>query len=404
MGSLENIEMLKKISFPSLKIKQPIGEFYIGVISAKDLNDIAWVDVRRMANEDGEIDKYLGIQRKLSDSRISELKTYVKTHDATFPTSIILSVPTKCAIWDDSTSKLTLQEYINEDNPEENIEFSDIAKILDGQHRLRGLSSGLNYDLEYAEQNNIPFELSVAIFVGADIAQQATIFATVNLAQTKVNKSLVYDLAELSKIRSPQKSCHYIAVALDEQPASPLFQTIKRLGIATPGRSDAHETLTQATFVEALMPYVSRDPVSDREFLKNHPAKRLPNVTDKEKLSLIFRGLYIEEKEQEIAKIVWAYFAAIQQRWPNAWVGRERGNIIKRTNGFKAFMKFLKPAYLSLAGPQRIGVFVSKSEFLEIFNKITIDEADFSSDTFPPGTSGEAKLLKKLLEDSGLSR
>lgn len=396
--------MAKNISFPALKIKQPIGEFYIGVISAKELNDIAWVDVRRMANEDGEIDKYLGIQRKLSEVRINELKTYVKTHDATFPTSIIVSVPTKCAVWDDETNKLTLQEYINDENPEENIEFNDIAKILDGQHRLRGLSSGLNYSLEYEEPDSVLFELSVAIFVGADIAQQASIFATVNLAQTKVNKSLVYDLAELSKIRSPQKSCHYIAVALDEQPSSPLFKTIKRLGIATPGRSDAHETLTQATFVEALMPYVSKDPVSDREFLKNHPAKKLPKVTEKDKLSLIFRDLYIEEQEQEIAKIVWAYFAAIKERWPNAWNSRERGNIIKRTNGFKAFMKFLRPAYLSLTGPERIGAFVSKSEFFKIFTKIAITDSDFSSDTFPPGTSGEARLLKKLLEDSGLSR
>jgi len=396
--------MPKQISFPALKIEQPIGEFYIGVIPARDLNDIAWVDVRRMANEDGEIDKYLGIQRKLSDNRIKDLKTYVTTHDATFPTSVIISVSTKCAAWDEASNKMTLQEYIDEDNPEENIEFADIAKILDGQHRLRGLSKGLEYDLENPEQTKGPFDLSVAIFVGADIAQQASIFATVNLAQTKVNKSLVYDLAELSNIRSPQKSCHYIAVALDRQENSPFYETIKRLGVATPGRDSAHETLTQATFVEALMPYVSKDPVGDREFLKKHPARKLLKVTDKEKLSLIFRELYIDEKESEIAKIVWAYFAAIQERWPNAWESREKGNIIKRTNGFKAFMKFLKPAYLSLTGHEQVGKFISKSEFYGIFNQIQINEADFSSEMFPPGTSGESKLLKKLLEDSRLSR
>lgn len=396
--------MTKKISFPALRIEQPIGEFYIGVIPARDLNEIAWVDVRRMANEDGEIDKYLGIQRKLSDNRIKDLKSYVTTHDATFPTSIIVSVPIKCAFWDETTNKLTLQEYIDDENPDNSIGFGDIAKILDGQHRLRGLAKGLQFELDSPEQNKITFDLSVAIFVGADIAQQATIFATVNLAQTKVNKSLVYDLAELSKLRSPQKSCHYIAVALDENKNSPFYKTIKRLGVATPGRSDAHETLTQATFVESLMSYISKDPVGDREFSKKYPSKKLPRPSDKERLSLIFRELYIDEKDTEIAKIVWAYFAAIQQKWPNAWESRGKGNIIKRTNGFKAFMKFLRPAYLSLTGHERVGDFVSKSEFSKIFENIKIDEADFSSDVFPPGTSGESRLLKKLLEDSGLRK
>lgn len=398
--------MPKKISFPALKINQKIGEFYLGVIPARDLNDIAWVDVRRMSNEDGEIDRYLGIQRKLSDNRIKDIKTYVTTHDATFPTSIIISVPTKCAVWDEKLNEMTLQEYFNKDKPEENVEFEDIAKILDGQHRLRGLAKGLNFGLEDPEQKQKeePFELSVAIFVGADIAQQASIFATVNLAQTKVNKSLVYDLAELSKIRSPQKSCHHIAVALDEKPESPFHKTIKRLGVATPGRSDAHETLTQATFVEALMKYVSNSPVDDREYLKKHPARKLPKVSEKDKLLLIFRELYIEEKEPEIAKIVWAYFAAIQKRWPEAWVSRESGNIIKRTNGFKAFMKFLRPAYLSITSHDKVGEFVSKSEFLEVFNKVTITDAEFNSESFPPGTSGESRLLKRLLADSGLTR
>ena len=395
--------MKNEISFPAFKIIQPIGEFYIGVIPAKDLNDIAWVDVRRMANEDGEIDKYLGIQRKLSESRINDLKKYVTTHDATFPTSIIISVPEKCTEWDNKTNTMTLHEFIDEENPENSVKFDDIAKILDGQHRLRGLAKGLEYDLSNHDNHDIPFDLSVAIFVGADIAQQASIFATVNLAQTKVNKSLVYDLAELSKVRSPQKSCHYIAVALDRQENSPFHESIKRLGVATPGREAAHETLTQATFVEALMPYISRDPVGDREFLKKHPSRKLPKVTEKEKLSLIFRDLYINEQETEIAKIVWAYFAAIKERWPGAWESRERGNIIKRTNGFKAFMKFLRPAYLSITGHEAIGDFVSKTQFLELFSKIDIADDDFNSDTFPPGTSGEAKLLKKLRTDSNLT-
>ncbi len=54
------------------------------------------------------------------------------------------------------------------------------------------------------------------------MAQQANIFSTVNLSQTKVNRSLAYDLFALAASRSPQKTCHDIAVALDRGKNSPL--------------------------------------------------------------------------------------------------------------------------------------------------------------------------------------
>ena len=84
--------------------------------------------------------------------------------------------------------------------------------------------------------SNQSFEVNVAIFIGVDIADQAAIFSTVNLAQTKVNRSLVYDLFEYSKTRSPEKTCHDVAVLLDRVPESPFFEKIKRLGVATEGR------------------------------------------------------------------------------------------------------------------------------------------------------------------------
>ena len=103
----------------------------------------------------------------------------------------------------------------------------------------------------------------MSIFIDADIAQQAYLFSTVNLAQTKVNKSLAYDLFDLANVRSPQKLCHTIAVTLNRLPESPLYERIKRLGTATPGC--VTENITQATFVTALMSYVSLDENKDRD-------------------------------------------------------------------------------------------------------------------------------------------
>src|SRR5260221_7086250 len=99
--------MARSITFPALPIEQPIGKFFVGVMNSSDLTAIAYADVRRM-EETREVEKYLGIQRRLNKERVKEIKAYTMTKDATFPTSIILAVEGKCASWDSDKSLLTL--------------------------------------------------------------------------------------------------------------------------------------------------------------------------------------------------------------------------------------------------------------------------------------------------------
>ena len=236
--------------------------------------------------------------------------------------------------------------------------------------------------------------MNVAVFVDIDIAEQALIFSTVNLTQTKVNRSLVYDLFELANSRSPQKTCHTIAVALDSASASPFYQRIKRLGAATKGR--VNETLTQAAFVESLLPYLSTEPRKDRDLLirgkkiDGEPTRRCP-----------FRGLFANERDADITKIIWNYFAAVEDRWPVAWGRVDEGNMLNKTNGFMALMRLFGAAYIHLA--TALGATVSKSQFDNIFKGVNLKDADFNTDTFPPGTSGQTKLFAQLLTETGLS-
>ena len=121
---------------------------------------------------------------------------------------------------------------------------SKIAKIIDGQHRVFGLQ-------KYAEEkglfkDDLKFELIVTIFIDIDEEYQANIFSTINKAQTKVNKSLVYDLYSLSKSRSPQRTVHNIIKLLNEKEGSPFYHLIKRLGKA----EFQQETIAQATFAD----------------------------------------------------------------------------------------------------------------------------------------------------------
>ena len=272
-------------------------------------------------------------------------------------------------------------------DPEERVFFRGIARVIDGQHRIAGLEG-------YVGEK---FDIAVTVLVGMDIADQAYVFSTVNLAQTKVNPSLAYDLYSFAKARSPQKTCHNIAVALDQHEKSPLYQRIKRLGVATAGRFD--ETITQATFVRALLPYISSDPVIDRDTLLR--GQKLTKVSGADIRRLIFRNLFVDDQDLKIMDVVWNYFSAVMARWPDAWREvRREGNMLNRTNGFRAFTRFLRPAYLSVARP---GEVPSKEDFETLLKKVRLQDREFDTTTFVPGSGGEARLVRTLLEQSGVA-
>lgn len=366
-----------------LRVDQPIGEFYLGVMCWRDLVIVSEADMRKL---DTELDRYVGIQRKLSGERVQDIARFVESVDATFPSSVVLAVRGECATYDEQTRELVLHAGVDEATGEE-IPLEGVAKILDGQHRVAGL----------AKFSRETFDVPVSIFVNADIADQAYVFATVNLAQTKVNKSLVYDLLDYAKARSPQKSCHEIAVALDQLESSPFRGLIKRLGTATPGRSG--ETLAQATVVGALLPFISRAPEDDRYKL----AKGKQVSIDRRDYPLTpFRHIWAAERDELIVEILLEFFSAVQARWPTAWDSRERGDILPRTNGFRAMMRFLKNIYLNLRPePQIEDSVIPQGKYADILRGIDLKDADFNSMRFLPGTSGETLLHRTLREQSG---
>ncbi len=374
--------------FPCIKVKQPVGDFYIASLDKKTLCEITDFDVRRVIEERG-FETYLGIQRPLNQKRVDEIANYINTFDACFPTGIILAVPGVCVKFDKDKNLMTLSNYIEGNNDEECVIYRYIARVLDGQHRIEGLK-------ESGIEN---FDINVSIFVDIDIAEQAYIFSTVNLAQTKVNKSLVYDLFALAETRSPQKTCHNIAVALDQKKGSPFYKKIKRLGVATEGRFD--ETITQATFVQSLICYICKnykEQISDRDFYMRRKKPHKANADEIE--TLIFRNMFIDEQDIEIADIIFNYFDAVKERWPRAWLNTGRGIMLNKTNGFKGLMRFLKNAYLHLTAP---GEVPTKDQFLNILKKIDLQDEDFNTENFKPGSSGESELYRTLLNKSNLA-
>lgn len=367
-----------KITIPTLKARQPIGDLFFSTMSHDQIVKITYFDVRRVLQDSRDVERYLGIQRPLNISRVGQLNEYVNFYDATFPTAIILAVDEQYADYNEVTKELTLSN-VKRGDVKPTIAISNIARVLDGQHRIAGLR-------EFGGKN---FDVPVTIFIGADIADQAHIFATVNLEQQKVNKSLTYDLYSLANSRSPQKTCHSVAVVLDRDPDSPFYERIKRLGLATEGRD--FEPISQAAFVESLMKYISRDAKQDRDIILR--GGRLEPIVASELWDLPFRNMFILERDVQIVQVMYDYFSAVKERWPHAWEDKSRGNMLNRTNGFRALMRAFKHIHRLHGLPSGK---VPRGFFDSFLAAVPLDDHHFNIDRFPPGTSGEAALFREL--------
>lgn len=374
------------ITLKVLKVAQPIGDFYIGAIKSDTLLKIATVDVREFGEGTaGSID---GIQRELSKSRLKDLSEYVNLEYATFPTSVILAIDEKCVdiIEVDGCSGLFDLNVtgFRGDSEEKAIAIEESAFVLDGQHRLAGL--------ENLDSDNDAFEVNVSIFVGADIADQAEIFSRVNLAQTKVNKSLTYDLLDYAKEKSPYKVAHDVVVALNADDAGPFFKKIKRLGVRTPGVDG--ETLAQATVVNGLLRYLPSN--QEKERSKSIFGISFSTEPNENWQSRIFVNYYRKDDFASILLIVSNFFEAVSEKWPEPWNNPSEGQILCRTTGFNALIRFLKDAYLEIVTEPRV---VEKIEFLELFKRISISSEELTKEKYIPGSTGQGELYRQLVKE-----
>ena len=343
-----------------IEVTQPIGTFYIGKISSKEILKIAKVN-RRIDNRDG-------IQREESASRIKDIALYCDDPDATFPTPIILSVESS------DTEKIivntlgTLQfEFDNE---------KQIAEILDGQHRVDGIR----------ENSNIEFELVVVIMFDITQEEKAYIFSTINSNQQKVDKSLIYDLFELNEHRSPFKTCHDLARILNSDPQSPFYNRLKMLGKKT----ENNASLSQGTFVTYLLRLISRNPKEDTINLKKN--RRL-----KDDDYFPFRNLFIQGHDEVILKILLNYFNAVKNVFKDEWINSDK-YILSKTTGFGALIKALKQFYANGLNNKDLTYEYFYNQL--ILSKATLErkQLKLTSECFPSNEQQQTILSKLFTE------
>lgn len=348
--------MRKKIKV--IEITQPIGTFYIGKMDSNDLIKGSYVRPRK-----GEE----GIQREASIKREKEIASYCKDPDATFPTPIILAV-----------DSLNL-EFLDDDTTIEYEDNGNIFEIIDGQHRVAGIKRA-NISSEFS------CELVVVLMFDLTEEEKAYIFSTINSNQAKVDKSLIYDLFELSTNRSPLKTSHYIARIMNSESSYPFYQRLKMLG----KRKNEMSTLSQGTFVNGLVELISKNPQDDMIRIKNGQ-KLLPD----DRLPL--RNFFINDKDDIILKILKNFFTGVSTAFEKEWNSNDY--ILTKTTGYIALMKAFESFY-------NFGMELGRLDeefFIEIFEKIKEifinKNIVLSTSKFQAGGVGQ-KSLKEEFENA----
>jgi DGQHR domain-containing protein len=353
--------MSQTITLDVIQFQQPVGSFLLSVMKVPDLIRISRADPRKYDNI--SLESIGGIQREPSRKRIKEISEYARTVDAAFPTTILLSLDDNTYDLEDSQLKITGDK---------------VADIVDGQHRILGLKEANITD---------EFLIPVVFILNATEEQKALVFATINGKQTKVPASIIYDLFGVTKTRSPQKTAHEIARALNSSSVSPWYKRLKMLGRKTPG---SDESLSQGTFIKFLLPCISKSPDADRDKLKNNQE---PDPQD----DCVFNEYFRKNQDSIILKILINVFTAAKETWPKEWEDAVSYTLTK-TNGFTGIMKAL-PKMVEHGKKEHV---LSLEYFKRIF-QIVRDEMisknmEFTVSHFEPSSVGENRLCKLIID------
>ncbi|MEW5804995.1 MAG: DGQHR domain-containing protein [bacterium] len=345
-----------------LPFDQPAGSFLLAAMPAPDIIRISRADPRKF--DSISLETVGGIQREPSRKRILEIAEYSETVDASFPTPILLALDDDC---------YTLNET------ELTIEGENVADIVDGQHRVLGLTkSGRVAD----------FVVPVVFILEATEEQKALIFATINGKQTKVPASIIYDLFAITKSRSPYKTAHEIARAMNNDPNSPWYRRLKMLGKKTPG---SLETLSQGTFVHFLLPHISTAPDKDMDLIKQNLE---PPIYEK----CIFNEYFRKDQDSVILKVLLNVFQAARRTWMKEWDHPELF-ILSKTTGFSAIMRALPELVAEGKRRSDLSEEYFGTVFLSVKNRMAEIKVKLTSDSFSPSASGEAQLRDMILNE-----
>lgn len=383
-----NIRRMKRIY--GIKVSQPLGDFFIAKIKARDLLEISTSSVARY-NKEGKI---VGNQRPLKLPRLKAIANFIKSAEMSFPTSILIAANVDCEgnIIEDLSKRWKISPTSIMDCFEIEIPNGVSSLIIDGQHRLNAFS--------YTEEQFKDIELVCSIFIDLPNPYQAYLFATINGNQKRVDKSLAlelfgYDVEDRpSNTWSPEKLAVYLTRKFNFKNDSPLYQKIKLAPLFSSIEAITDKTkwlLSTAAMVEGIMSLISSNPQKDRDFLamkhslwsSTGTRSDLIKMEEKSKRDTsVLRNLYIENKDEEIYNILFKYFVAVNNiLWKNA----PANSVITKTIGIAVLFDILKAII------EHDGIQYSFEKYISL-----ISDVDYTSESFSLSGGGKVKLRRFL--------
>ncbi len=267
-----------------------------------------------------------------------------------------------------------------------------MASVIDGQHRLLGF--------QYCDAKRKNMELLCSVYLDLPQAYQAYLFATININQRKVDKSLAYEQfgynldPESSSGWSPDKVAVNLTRKANLDKDSPLYSRVKVLPLNSellfPGNEQAAKwQVSTACLVEGICRLISQSPKKDRDALhKFSLTSRKRTLLGPDSSPL--RQLYLEAKDEEIYALLKTYFITADHL---LWASAAAKSFIFRTLGIQAILDVLK-IYLTETGAS-----VGQAEFERLLKPVT--GIDFADTAFQGSGRGRVRIKNLILLYSG---
>ena len=392
----------------ALRVRQPMGTFYVAVLPARVLLDVAFTDLTSArARADGRGYEIEGTQRFRQDKRLDEIAAFLRRGDAAIPNSIIVAgnyrqedglieedeapeqegAPAVSRRWtlaerNDGCLELTIPTP------------AKLAAVIDGQHRLFAFA-------RVASETADPLDMDLICSIYMDLPKpyQASLFATVNSTQKRVDRSLTYELfgynvdEEPPESWTPDKLAVYLTRLLGTDNESPL-----RARIAIAPEKDAELRrlaaegdwrVSTAVVVDGVLKLFSANPKRDsnRMASSSRPRRSLLEVgRDKSPL----RPMYIAGTQDEIIyRIVRNYLEACDRVF---WQEAEAGSFITKTVGVQALFDVLRHIAAAVVAQGS----ANAERFEEILRRA--EGADFTEDRFRNASGSGRSIIRREIE------
>jgi DNA phosphorothioation-associated DGQHR protein 1 len=406
---------------PALRVDQPIGTFFVAVLPARLLLQVASSDVMSASlKADGPGYILMGTQRVIQDRRLTQIADYIDRIDSTFPNTIILAAnyDRNTGLDTEEADTIRADEDAGQDPDAADVFASKawkivekddgcfeleipteekLAAIIDGQHRLFAFTRA-------DQRTRIDMNLICSIFIDLPKPIQAQVFATINSTQKPVDRSLTFELfgynvlEEPERFWTPDKLAVFLARRLATQASSPLLGKIA----VAPKRDEALLSLTRdqgwkvstAVVVDGILRLFSTNPkrdsnamktarVQDRAVLASGPLDRSP-----------FRDEFVSGNDALIYAAVENYLVACEKIF---WANAQDNSFIIRTIGLQALFDILRKIV-----PE---AYLVKDFRVPYFEERLAPAAniDFSEDEFrAPSGSGRTRIRRRIEAAMGI--